>query len=106
MPPVNNGPTTDSPVRSFAPEQMVRCESCLRANPPTRVSCLYCGSGLQVQPSATVLQKPALRPLEKWEHGYNNILLPSSANSNKDCFAEIASLLRLESEDLQRRLAA
>jgi hypothetical protein len=106
MPSLNDGPTTDSPASSFAPDQMVRCESCLRANPPTRVNCLYCGSGLPVQPSATVLQKPLLRPLEKWEQGYNNILLTSSANTSKDCFAEIAGLLRLESEDFQRILAA
>lgn len=106
MPLVNDGPTTDSPVRSFAPEQMVRCESCLRANPPTRVNCLYCASGLPQLPSATVLQKPALRPLEIWEQRYNNILLPSPANVSKNCVVEIAGLLQLESEELQRILAA
>jgi len=52
------------------------------------------------------LQKPALRPLEKWEHGYNSILLPSLANVSRTCFVEIAGLLRLEREDLQRIMAA
>ncbi|HXL81448.1 MAG TPA: hypothetical protein VN951_11285 [Pyrinomonadaceae bacterium] len=102
----NDGPSTDSAARSFTPDEMVRCESCLRANPPTRANCLYCGSALPVQPAAVVLQKPALRPLEKWEHGYNNILLPSPANLSEGGLAEIADFLRLEKEDLWRIVAA
>jgi hypothetical protein len=93
-------------VRSFTPDQMVRCESCLRANPPTRSNCLYCGSVLPVQPADIVLQKPALRPLEKWEHGYNNILLPTPANLTESSIAATADFLRLEKEDLQRILAS
>lgn len=37
----------DPKPRSFAPAEMVTCESCLRANPPTRPTCLYCGERLQ-----------------------------------------------------------
>ena len=32
--------------RSFTAAEMVTCESCLRANPPTRPTCLYCGERL------------------------------------------------------------
>jgi hypothetical protein len=103
---LNEGPTPDSSVRSFTPDQMVRCESCLRANPPTRSNCLYCGSALPVQPADIVLQKPALRPLEKWEHGYNNILLPTPANLTESDLAATADFLRLEKEDLARILAS
>jgi hypothetical protein len=101
---LNEGPTPDSSVRSFTPDQMVRCESCLRANPPTRLNCLYCGSALPPQPADIGLQKPALRPLEKWEHGYNNILLPTPANLNETFLAATADFLRLEKEDFQRIL--
>jgi len=69
-----------SDPKPFAPDQMVRCEECLRANGPTRVNCLYCGAALPFNETLGNLQKPALRPLEKWEQGYNNIILPSSAN--------------------------
>jgi hypothetical protein len=103
---LNDGPSPDSPARSFAPEQMVRCESCLRANPPTRVNCLYCGSALPVQEATIVLQKPALRPLEKWEHGYNNILLPSPANLDESCLGETADFLRLEKDELRQIVAS
>jgi hypothetical protein len=102
----NDGPSSDSTVRPFTPDQMVCCESCLRANPPTRANCLYCGAVLPVQSIATVLQKPALRPLEKWDHGYNSILLPQPANLNETCLAELADFLRLENEELQRIVTA
>ncbi|HEX3280691.1 MAG TPA: hypothetical protein VHR36_05625 [Pyrinomonadaceae bacterium] len=97
---------SESPVRSFTPGEMVRCESCLRANPPTRASCLYCGAALPLQPAASVFQKPALRPLEKWEHGYNNILLPPAANLTESVLAETADFLRLEKEELERIIAS
>lgn len=103
--PLLNTDPAELPVRSFTPDQMVRCESCLRANPPTRAGCLYCGAALPVQPAASVFQKPALRPLEKWEHGYNNILLPPAANLSESVLAEIANFLRLEREELERIVA-
>ena len=83
---------------------MVRCDECLRANPPTRVNCLYCGTVLPLTETTVNLQKPVLRPLEKWEQGYNNILLPGPANGSTQIsdpdLREAAALLRLRSEDL------
>jgi hypothetical protein len=89
---------------------MVRCDECLRANPPTRVNCLYCGAALPHNEITINLQKPALRPLEKWEQGYNNILLPSAANAScnlaESALSEAADLLRLRPVDLTRILSA
>jgi hypothetical protein len=89
----------------FAPDQMVRCDQCLRANPPTRVNCIYCGAALPLTETAANLQKPALRPLEKWEQGYNNILLPSAANLTEQDRAAAADLLKLSAADLDRILS-
>lgn len=105
---------TDAPVEPapepFAPEQMVRCEECLRANPPTRVNCLYCGAAMPLNETTAALQKPALRPLEKWELGYNNILLPSATNPvgslDEATLREVSDLLRLRPADLSKILAA
>lgn len=107
-------PITDEPAEylpePFAPDQMVRCDECLRANPPTRVNCLYCGAVLPQNETTVNLQKPALRPLEKWEQGYNNILLPSAANASVDPgeseLREASDLLRLRPADLTRILSA
>jgi hypothetical protein len=102
---IEPGPTQDAPLKSFTPDEMVRCESCLRANPPTRVSCLYCGHPLPVTRGMVQLQQPALRPLEKWEQGYNNILPAFTANADIP-LSEVARLARLTEEELQRIIAA
>ena len=83
---------------------MVRCDECLRANPPTRVNCLYCTAALPINETTVNLQKPALRPLESWEQGYNNILWPPPANLSEPGLTEAADLLRLISTDLARIL--
>lgn len=70
------------------------------------MNCLYCGAALPVQPASVVLPKPELRPLEKWEHGYNNIHLPSPANLSESSLAEIADFLRLEKDELARIVKA
>jgi hypothetical protein len=44
--------------------------------------------------------------LEKWERGYNNILLPPAANVNEASIAEAGELLRMRAEDLSRILAS
>jgi hypothetical protein len=84
----------------FAPDQMVRCDNCLRANAPTRVNCLYCGAVLPRDESSAFQRQPALRRLEKWERGYNNILLPTGANLDEPAMAKAAALLRLTPENL------
>jgi hypothetical protein len=52
------------------------------------------------------LQKPALRPLEKWEQGYNNILLPPVVNLTAAKLAEASDLLRLRPDDLEGILSS
>lgn len=87
--------------QGFAPEEMVRCEECLRANPPTRVDCLYCGKVLPLSEDGAAKARPSLRPLEKWEQGYNCILVRSpDEDLREQSIAEAASFLRLGVADL------
>ncbi|MDQ3817787.1 MAG: hypothetical protein M3362_08860 [Acidobacteriota bacterium] len=89
--------------RGFAPEQMVRCDACLRANPPTRTNCLYCAAQLPKTEASAALQRPQLRKPEKWEQGFNVILLPrDGARVSEEVLKEAARLLRLEREELER----
>jgi hypothetical protein len=99
------------PLRSepqgFAPDQMVRCDACLRANPPTRTSCLYCAAQLPVTEASRALQRPTLRRLEKWEQGYNVILMPGNTPDLTDeTLQAMAQLLRLSIEDAKRIIEA
>jgi hypothetical protein len=81
---------------------MIRCDECLRANPPTRVACLYCSASLPITESSAQLRRPVLRPPEKHQSAYSNILLPSQGELSSDVIAEAADLLKLSPENLQR----
>lgn len=105
FPLLEDGPVLPSEPRGFAPAQLVRCEECLRANPPTRVNCLYCAAILPVSETSALLQQPNLRPLEKWEQGYNNILLPGLDGSlSEDALSGAAVLLKINDDSLRRLL--
>jgi len=99
------GPIEPSEPQGFSAEQMIRCEECLRANPPTRVSCLYCVAPLPVTEAAAKLRKPLLRQPEKHQLGYNNILLPLDQVPSEETIAEAATLLKLSVENLQGVIA-
>ncbi|MEP6921061.1 MAG: hypothetical protein ABI967_08045 [bacterium] len=96
-------PLKPSEAPGFAPEAMVRCEECLRANPPTRVSCLYCAGPLPFDEKLADLRKPNLQPVENAALGYNIILIPQPATDLSDVdLKAAASLLQLSAEDLKR----
>ncbi len=101
--------TDDLPEPSITPfsaDQMVRCETCLRANPPTRVTCLYCGGALPQTEQTLELQKPMLRPLEKWEQGYNNILMSAASEVTSEALAAASDILRLQADELRKLLSS
>ena len=98
------GPVEPSEPLGFPAEQMIRCEECLRANPPTRVSCLYCVAPLPVTEASVRLRKPVLRQPEKHQLGYNNILLPASPVST-EVVDEAATLLKLSMENMQQLMS-
>ena len=91
-----------SEPQRYSADQMVRCEECLRANPPTRVSCLYCAAVLPVTAQTAGLQKPTLRRLEPWEPGYNIIPAQSLEHLSGQSLNDAADLLKLSPEELQR----
>jgi hypothetical protein len=95
------GPIEPSEPQGFSAEQMIRCEECLRANPPTRVSCLYCGAPLPVTESSARLRQPVLRQPEKHQPGYNNILLPPDRAVSDETIKSVAALIKLSPENLQ-----
>ena len=99
------GPVEPSEPQGFSAEQMIRCEECLRANPPTRVSCLYCVAPLPLTETSARLIKPVLRPPEKHQSGYNNILLPHDQVVADSVIADAGALLKLSAENLRSCLS-
>jgi hypothetical protein len=101
-----DGPLTPSEPTGFAPEEMIRCEECLRANPPTRFACLYCDSPLPLNESTAHLRKPILRTPEKHQLGFNCILIQTNSGpSNGDSLSKAAELLKLKVESLENIIA-
>ena len=100
------GPVEPAEPLGFPAEQMIRCEECLRANPPTRVSCLYCGASLPVTESSAKLRKPVLRQPEKHQPGYNNILIPPDRAVPDETVNNAAALLKLSTENVQALMSA
>ena len=99
------GPVEPSEPLGFPAEQMIRCEECLRINPPTRVSCLYCVAPLPVTETSARLRKPVLRQPEKHELGYNNILLPVQSEMTRESISEAATLLKLSTENAEQLIS-
>ena len=99
------GPVEPSEPQGFSAEQMIRCEECLRANPPTRVTCLYCVAPLPLTEAAVRLRKPVLRPPEKHQSGYNNILLPQDQALSDEEIVEAATLLKISEEKFRDLLS-
>ena len=99
-------PLMPSELLGFAPDQMVRCEECLRSNPPTRLSCLYCAGPLPVSEKTAALLKPSLKPMENWALGYNNICLPQATEISSEALSEAAGLLKLDLKDIRLLLSS
>ena len=99
------GPVEPSEPLGFPAEQMIRCEECLRANPPTRVSCLYCVAPLPLTESSARLRKPVLRQPEKHQLGYNNILVPVESEISTQIIDDAAALLKLSPENMRQLLS-
>ena len=97
-----DGPVLPREPQGFTAEQMIRCDECLRANPPTRVSCLYCAAALPLTEQSLKLRKPTLRQPEKHEPGFNCIFVPGAKGyQQSESLSDAASLLKLSAETLQ-----
>src|SRR5690606_938880 len=69
---VDGIPVTSEKV-GFEAEKLVNCGDCEKANPPNRLSCLYCGAALDLpaEVAAGIQFQPA--EIEDWELGINII---------------------------------
>ncbi|MCY7376040.1 MAG: hypothetical protein LH472_08730 [Pyrinomonadaceae bacterium] len=100
----------DLPVQTenvgFQTEEMIRCQQCVRMNPPTKLNCFYCGAELEISEAQRRFVRPNLRKLEAWEKGFNVIMLPILPTFDKAKIAQIARILKTEKEILQKIIEA
>ncbi|HET6668821.1 MAG TPA: hypothetical protein VFH15_01190 [Pyrinomonadaceae bacterium] len=92
-----------SEPQGFAHDQMVRCDVCLRANPPVRANCLYCAAALPGGKKVSEPRAITLKPVDETVSGYNCILVSASTRSiAADKLQAPAQLLKLSTSELQR----
>jgi hypothetical protein len=102
-------PVPDVRRQSFALDEMITCEACLRANPPTRSNCFYCAANLpQAAPAPEATQEPVSETTAPTNAtgGFLLVLKPGEANSRATAsLNDIAAELHLRLTDLESVLS-
>ena len=100
-------PVSDARPQSFAPAEMITCDACLRANPPTRANCLYCAASLPVN-TQVVNPQPAPKPVARtivpanFDAGFYVVLTPGRTKPiTESSLAETAVVLGLKTKDAE-----
>jgi hypothetical protein len=95
----------DAKPQSFALAEMVTCEACLRANPPTRSNCFYCAAILPVIRNETQSTRECVgepSPDANINSGFCMVLeLKQSRTLDELTLAQIAELLQLATTEVQ-----
>jgi hypothetical protein len=100
---------TESRPRSFTPAEMITCDSCLRANPPTRQTCLYCGDSLvTTEPIKAPQVENHASPAAVAVATCFYVVLPVDPNGSLDesVLAQVASRSEIKPPDLMSALRA
>jgi len=100
-------PGPDTRPQSFAPAELITCDECLRANPPTRTNCLYCGALLPATGNERNPQPPTQPVAENVESasaksGFYVVLAPvESQDLSESSLTEAAAVLDLKTAEVQ-----
>jgi hypothetical protein len=100
-------PGSDTGPQSFAPAEMITCDECLRANPPTRTNCLYCGAILPAtgkEPNNQPLTASIAETVESAsvESGFYIVLAPGQGEPlSESSLTEAAVILDLKPAEVQ-----
>ena len=96
---------SDAKPQSFALAEMVNCDACLRANPPTRSNCLYCGAILQGTLKETQSTRESVgesSPDANINSGFCIVLAPNQGGAlDESSLGEVGELLRLGTAEVQ-----
>jgi hypothetical protein len=104
---LGTGPVSAARPQSFAPAEMITCDECLRANPPTRTNCLYCAAVLPGATKATnthLLQQPEVEGngSASVSSGFYVVLAPGQIQAlTESSLTETAAVLGLKTAEVQ-----
>ena len=99
---------SEAKPHTFAPGEMLTCDACLRANPPTRAACLYCGADLPVtaneldpEPAGETIGSTAAPAANVSDAYYIVLAATQTKSSSESTLSEIASILHLNVPEVQ-----
>lgn len=95
--------TTKAKTRAFTEAEMIACKACLRSNPPTRATCLYCAAGL---PATEQNLRARSAPLPAEVESAYQIVPVSAQDITESSLPQVAALLDLEVAELKAILHA
>src|SRR5260370_36455967 len=91
--------------RAFAEAEMITCDECLRANPPTRAACMYCSAELRPSMNEEPAQSTPSSAASRTDDGYYLVLAPTSLSAfPQSTLSEAASLLGLNVPELKNAI--
>lgn len=96
--------TTDAPLKKFAPDEMVTCDACLRANAPTRAQCMYCGASLQQAAAPTEVETATDEETVERNH-YVVVCARDGQSIDDSAVAQLAERFLLKPEELHVALS-
>ena len=102
MPFLEETSSFSSEPQRFTPDELVPCETCRRANPPTRTNCIYCAAALPASKKISDHRVIRLKPVEDSVPGHNCIVTNHQLGVSQ--FARGSELLRIDSSALQKIL--
>ena len=93
-------PEANPSLRKFAPEEMLTCGACLRANAPTRGECIYCGAGLITTSTPAANPIAALSPATSPTH-YVAVRRVRNDRDDQPVLEKLAAKFCLKPEELR-----
>jgi hypothetical protein len=93
----------EPPLRKFAPDEMLTCAACLRANAPTRAQCMYCGAALNEAAAASEVETAT--PEDANEPQFYVVVWAREGQPVDDsAVAQLATRFNLKPEELRAAL--
>lgn len=87
------------PIRAeeigFAPDQLLKCAKCGRANAPNHPECIYCGARLA---GSTAEERLDVHELENWENGHNVVALGADVDDIRPAAALLSTVVGKEAD--------
>jgi len=94
----------DAPLKKFAPDEMVTCDACLRANAPTRDECMYCGASLHQAATPAEVETITAEEIAEKNH-YVVVCAPDGQSIHDSAVAQLAERFHLKPEELHVALS-